>query len=423
MPLFALGINHQTASVSLREKVVFSPEFLADAYKQLMALSSVSEAVIVSTCNRTEIYCNLNQDNGKQVIDWLCFVQQLRESEEIELTESLYCYQDEQAVQHLFRVACGLDSLVLGEPQILGQIKQAFATASQLKSVDKVINQWFQKTFSVAKRVRTDTQIGANAISVAFAAVCLAKQIFSDLSESRVLLIGAGETIELVGKYLVDHNVPNITIANRTLSRAMALVDQFNAQAITLGEIPNHLPAADIIISSTASPLPIIGKGMVESALKKRRYQPMLFIDIAVPRDIESQVGELNDAYLYSVDDLHGIIEDNKQARQEAAIEAEKIIDTCTLEFSAWLESLKAVESIRLYRSNSELLRDQLLARAIFALSNGAEAEKILKELAFKLTNKLIHYPSQALTDVSRSGNDKELQLLRTALGLNTEEE
>ena len=418
MSLFALGINHQTASVALREKVAFGPEFLLDAYQQLLAQHNVLEAVIVSTCNRTEIYCHVEQQSCQTVIDWFCDFHNIPEAE---LTKSLYCHHDEQAIQHLFRVSCGLDSLVLGEPQILGQIKQAFATAGQAKSVNKLLNRWFQHAFTVAKRVRTETQIGANAISVAFAAVCLAKQIFSDLSQSRVLLIGAGETIELVGKYLVEHNVPNITIANRTLSRAMELVDQFDAQAITLGEIPNHLSDADIIISSTASPLPIIGKGMVETALKKRRHQPMLFIDIAVPRDIEAQVGELRDAYLYSVDDLHGIIEENKQARQEAAIEAEKIIETCIIDFCHWLESLKAVESIRNYRNNSEILRDELLMRAMSSLENGGDAQKVMKELAFKLTNKLIHHPSQALTQVSRSGDDNELQILRSALGLNDE--
>lgn len=419
MSLFALGINHQTAPVALREKVTFSAELLMDAYQQLLAKNIVNEAVIVSTCNRTEIYCDLDSEQLQPLIDWLCQYHQVASAD---LLDSLYCYQDKQAVQHLFRVACGLDSLVLGEPQILGQIKQAFATASQMKSVNKILNKWFHHTFTVAKRVRTETQIGANAISVAFAAVRLAKQIFSDLSASRVLLIGAGETIELVGKYLVEHDVPNITIANRTLSRAMDLVEQFDAKAITLGEIPNHLADADIIISSTASPLPIIGKGMVESALKKRRYQPMLFIDIAVPRDIESQVAELNDVYLYSVDDLHGIIEENKQARQEAAIEAEKIIDACNVDFCRWLESLKAVESIRLYRSNSEQLRDELLAKALLSLSNGAKSEQVLKELAFKLTNKLIHHPSQALTQVSQSDNEQELQLLRSALGLAEQE-
>ena len=308
----------------------FSADTLFDAYAQLLTQESVLESVIVSTCNRTEIYLHLDTLDCQAIIDWFCVFHQIEKSA---LTSSLYCYQNEQAIQHLFRVSCGLDSLVLGEPQILGQIKQAFATAGQAKSVNKLLNRWFQHAFTVAKQVRTETQIGANAISVAFAAVCLAKQIFSDLSQSRVLLIGAGETIELVGKYLVEHDVPNITIANRTLARATDLVEQFNAQAITLGEIPNHLSDADIIISSTASPLPIIGKGMVESALKTRRHQPMLFIDIAVPRDIEAQVEELRDAYLYSVDDLHGIIEENKQARQEAAIEAEEIIASCVLDF------------------------------------------------------------------------------------------
>lgn len=418
MSLFALGINHQSASVALREKVAFSPESLFDAYQQLLAQAHVLEAVIVSTCNRTEIYCSVDHHSCQSVIDWFCDFHQVNETE---LIKSLYCYQEEQAVQHLFRVSCGLDSMVLGEPQILGQIKQAFASAGQAKSVSKLLNRWFQHAFTVAKRVRTETQIGANAISVAFAAVCLAKQIFSDLSQSRVLLIGAGETIELVGKYLVEHNVPNITIANRTLSRAMDLVEQFDAHAITLGEIPNNLSEADIIISSTASPLPIIGKGMVEAALKKRRHQPMLFIDIAVPRDIEAQVSELRDAYLYSVDDLHGIIEENKQARQEAAIEAEKIIEGCIVNFCHWLESLKAVESIRSYRTNSEDLRDELLVRALNSLENGSDAQKVVKELAFKLTNKLIHHPSQALTQVSRTGDDNELQILRAALGLDQE--
>jgi len=420
MPLFSLGINHQTASVSLREKVAFAPESLLNAYQQLLVLETVRGAVIVSTCNRTEVYCDLSVDDAQSVIDWLCHFHQLDKSE---LAASLYCYQGRQAVQHLFRVASGLDSLVLGEPQILGQIKQAFATANQTKNVNQVISKWFQRTFSAAKRVRTETQIGANAVSVAFAAVRLATQIFSDLSQSNILLIGAGETIELVGKYLIEHNVPNITIANRTLSRAIELVDMFEAQAISLEEIPNHLANADLIISSTASPLPIIGKGLVERALKVRRHKPMLFIDIAVPRDIESEVAELSDAYLYSVDDLQGIIDENIQARQEAAIDAEKIVGNCVDEFIAWQESLKAVESIRLYRSHSEQVRDQLLANASVALANGKSPEKVLKEFAFKLTNKLIHHPSKALTEVSHSGDNHELQLLRMALGLNTEEQ
>jgi len=420
MPLFALGINHQTASVTFREQVAFAPDSLMAAYSDLLTQPFVDEAVIVSTCNRTEIYYQSTDSDESHLLNWLMTYHHI---ELDNFTEHFYCHRDQEAIAHLFRVACGLDSLVLGEPQILGQIKQAFATASQAKAVHKTLNKWFQDAFRVAKRVRTETQIGANAISVAFAAVCLARQIFSDLKQSRVLLIGAGETIELVGKYLLEHEVSNITIANRTLARAMDLVAQFNATAITLGEIPSHLAESDIIISSTASPLPIIGKGMVESALKDRRHQPMLFIDIAVPRDIEAQVSELNDAYLYSVDDLQSIIEENKQARIEAAIEAEKIIVTCVDDFVAWQESLKAVESIRLYRHNSEQLRDELLQRAITALANGKDSEKVLKEFAFKLTNKLTHHPSQALTSVSQSGNEQDLSLLRMALGLTQQDE
>jgi len=420
MPLFALGINHQTASIELREQVAFAPDSLLAAYADLLKQPFVKEAVIISTCNRCEIYCDFDSLDSSSLLRWLTDYHHIQAGS---FDDNFYCYQDQLAVSHLFRVCCGLDSLVLGEPQILGQIKQSFATASQAKAVNKILNKWFQYAFRVAKQVRTDTQIGANAISVAFAAVCLARQIFSDLKQSRVLLIGAGETIELVGKYLLEHEVPNITIANRTLARAMELIEQFDAKAITLGEIPNHLSKADIIISSTASQLPIIGKGMVECALKDRRHQPMLFIDIAVPRDIEQQVAELNDAYLYSVDDLQGIIEENKQARVEAAIEAEKIIEVSVDDFIAWQESLKAVESIRLYRQNSEQLRDELLQRAFASLANGNDSEKVLKELAFKLTNKLIHHPSQALTEVSQSGNDKDLDLIRLTLGLKPKDE
>ncbi|MEL0628748.1 glutamyl-tRNA reductase [Psychromonas aquatilis] len=420
MPLFALGINHQTAPVKLREQVAFSPDSFFAAYADLLAQPSVKEAVIISTCNRCEIYCHYEGEDSGPLLRWLTDYHNIEAGS---FDDNFYCYQDQEAISHLFRVSCGLDSLVLGEPQILGQIKQAFAVASQAKSVKKILNKWFQYAFKVAKRVRTDTQIGANAISVAFAAVCLARQIFSDLSKSRVLLIGAGETIELVGKYLLEHEVPNITIANRTLARAVDLVDQFNAKAIVLGQIPEQLSQADIVISSTASQLPIIGKGMVECALKDRRHQPMLFIDIAVPRDIEQQVSELNDAYLYSVDDLQGIIEENKQARIEAAIEAEKIIEVGVEEFSAWQDSLKAVESIRLYRQNSEQLRDELLQRAIASLAKGNDSEKVLKELAYKLTNKLIHQPTQALTAISHSGNDQDLELIRSTLGLSQKDD
>jgi len=381
-----------------------------------MAKEGVLEVVIVSTCNRSEVYCYCQCDNYQAIIDWLIYYHKI---EKDELLKSLYIYQDVEAIQHLFRVASGLNSLVLGEPQILGQIKQSFLIGTQAKTTKKMLNKWFQFAFTVAKRVRTETQIGANAISVAFAAVRLAKQIFSELSESRVLLVGAGETIELVGKYLIEHNVPNITIANRTLERAVNLVEKFNAQAITLGEIPDHLVNADIIISSTASPLPIIGKGMVETALKARRYQPMLFIDIAVPRDIEPQVTDLNDVYLYTVDDLQGIIEENKQARQVAALEAEKIIEGSVEDFYQWIESLGAVESIRLYREQSMALRDDLLEKAMFSLKTGADPEKTIQELAFKLTNKLIHHPSRALSESKRGADEKKLTILQNALGLN----
>ena len=418
MPLFALGINHQTASVALRERIAFSSESLTVAYQELYQAKIVLEAVIISTCNRTEIYCHVEQLDCQEIIEWLCKFHDL--DREI-LMPSLYCYQDKEAIGHLFRVACGLDSLVLGEPQILGQIKQAFMRATQEKSSAKIINRLFQQTFSVAKKIRTDTQIGANAVSVAFAAVCLTKQIFENLTKSKILLVGAGETIELVGKYLVDHQVPNITIANRTLSNAHALVEKLNAKIITLEEIPSHLADADVVISSTASPLPIIGKGMVESALKIRRNKPMLFIDIAVPRDIEHEVEGLNNVYLYTVDDLHGIIEENKLAREEAAIEAEKIVKNSVGDFISWLESLKAEGCIKRYRSRSEEMRDTLLQQSLAELSKNEAPETVLKTLAFKLTNKLIHHPSKGLSTVSKEGTQQELELLQSVLGLDSD--
>lgn len=323
MSLLALGINHNTASVALRERVAFGPDRIDRALRELVEQPGVSEAVIVSTCNRTELYCSLEQGQGEQVLNWL---QRFHALEASEVLSAIYRHQDEEAVRHLMRVACGLDSLVLGEPQILGQIKQSYAHAQQADAVKGSLERLFQKSFSVAKRVRTDTEIGASAVSVAFAAVSLARRIFSDLSQTKVLLVGAGETIELVARHLREQSVTRMMVANRTLQRAQLLAEEFGAQVMTLEEIPDYLHEADIVISSTASPLPILGKGMVERALKARRFRPMFLVDIAVPRDIEAEVDELSDAYLYTVDDLQGIIEQNLETRKRAAAEAELIV-------------------------------------------------------------------------------------------------
>ncbi|PMH41800.1 glutamyl-tRNA reductase [Vibrio sp. 10N.286.49.B3] len=415
MSLLAIGINHNTAPVRLREKVAFSPDKLSAALGQLNASTNVNGSVILSTCNRTEIYCDVNSIEQDGIIKWLSDFHQVDPSE---LKPSLYVYKQEAAVKHLMRVACGLDSLVLGEPQILGQVKQAYLESRECGSVDATMEKLFQKTFSVAKRVRTETEIGSSAVSVAYAACTLAKQIFESLTQSTVLLVGAGETIELVAKHLSSNGCTKMIVANRTRERALGLAQEFGAEVISLSEIPQHLQRADIVISSTASPLPIIGKGMVESALKIRKHQPILFVDIAVPRDIESQVGDLNDAYLYSVDDLQSIVNGNIEQRKVEAIQAETIVSDETHTFMSWIRSLQAVDSIRQYRHESNQVREDLLAKSLQALVSGVDPERVLVELSNKLTNKLIHAPTRALQTAAEQGEPAKLLVIRQSLGL-----
>ncbi|WP_313084500.1 glutamyl-tRNA reductase [Atlantibacter sp.] len=417
MTLLALGINHKTAPISLRERVTFSPETLDQALESLLAQPMVQGGVVLSTCNRTELYLSVEQqdDLHERLVRWLCDYHQL---DEAEVRNSLYWHHDNDAVSHLMRVASGLDSLVLGEPQILGQVKKAFSDSQRGHTQSSELERMFQKSFSVAKRVRTETEIGASAVSVAFAACTLARQIFESLSKVTVLLVGAGETIELAARHLREHNVSKMIIANRTRERAQRLADEVGADVIELSEIDERLKEADIIISSTASPLPIIGKGMVERALKARRNQPMLLVDIAVPRDVEPEVGKLANAYLYSVDDLQSIIQHNLAQRKAAAVQAETIVAQEASEFMAWLRAQGASDTIREYRSQAEQVRDDLTARAIAALQQGGDAEAIMQDLAWKLTNRLIHAPTKSLQQAARDGDDDRLHILRNSLGL-----
>lgn len=417
MTLLALGINHKTAPVALRERVTFSPDQLEQALNSLLAQPLVQGGVVLSTCNRTELYLSVEQQENlqEQLVAWLCDYHKLSVDE---VRKSLYWHHDNDAVSHLMRVASGLDSLVLGEPQILGQVKKAFADSQRGHSLSSELERMFQKSFSVAKRVRTETEIGASAVSVAFAACTLARQIFESLSTVNVLLVGAGETIELAARHLHQHKVKKLMIANRTRERAQALADEVGAEVISLPEIDSRLAEADIIISSTASPLPIIGKGMVERALKQRRNQPMLLVDIAVPRDVEPEVGKLPNAYLYSVDDLQAIIESNMAQRQAAAVQAETIVLQESSEFMSWLRAQGAVETIRDYRSQAEQVRAELEARAIAALHQGGNPEDIMRDLAHKLTNRLIHAPTKSLQQAARDGDGERLQILRDSLGL-----
>ncbi|NRA59660.1 MAG: glutamyl-tRNA reductase [Psychrobium sp.] len=413
MSLVALGVNHNTASIELREKISFSPDQMIEALQQLKRLNLGSEAVIVSTCNRTELYCHKNQ--AQQMVDWLINFHQV--DREL-LEKSLYLHHGVAAVNHLMRVSCGLDSLVLGEPQILGQIKQAYSTAKSAGSISVTLDKLFQRTFSVAKKVRTDTNIGANAVSVAFAAVSLAKQIFADLNDTNVLLIGAGETVELVAKHLIEAGVSNITVANRTLARGEQMAQQIGAKAITLAQIPEHLASADVVISSTASTLPILGKGLVETAVSSRRHQPLLLIDIAVPRDIESQVAELDDVYLYTVDDLQDIVQQNMASRRAAADEAELITKAQAEDFVAWFRALDSVDYIKDYRQASFASKDELLEKALQKIAQGNDPQKVLIEMANKLTNKLIHHPTRAMSSASHAGDNEKLNIISNALGL-----
>lgn len=419
MTLLALGINHKTAPVALRERVAFSPDTLDQALGSLLAQPLVQGGVVLSTCNRTELYLSVEQqaDLQETLVRWLCDYHQL---EPDQVRQSLYWYLGDEAVSHLMRVASGLDSLVLGEPQILGQVKKAFAESRRGHGLSVDLERLFQKSFSVAKRVRTETEIGSHAVSVAFAACTMARQIFESLAEVTVLLVGAGETIELVARHLREHKVKRLLIANRTRDRAQRLAEEVGADVISLAEIDSQLGEADIIITSTASTLPIIGKGMVERALKQRRYQPMLLVDIAVPRDIEPEVEKLADAYLYTVDDLQAIIEKNLAQRKHAAVLAETIVAQESLDFMGWLRSQSAVEAIRDYRTQADSLRAEFEARALAALRLGADPEQVVKEMAYKLSNRLIHAPTKSLQQAAREGDAERLHILRDGLGLNT---
>jgi glutamyl-tRNA reductase len=406
MTILAVGVNHKTAPVDIRERISFGPDILVGALRSLAGHAEVGEGLILSTCNRTEVYCTVDSEGSDLVASWLGRFHGL-DAEHI--TPYLYTRVDRDAVSHLLRVSSGLDSMVLGEPQILGQVKAAFRAASDSGTAGKLLGRMFQHAFAVAKQVRTDTAIGNSPVSVAFAAVSLARQIFSDLSDQTALLVGAGETVELAARHLRQHGVGRIVVANRTVERAHALAVQFDGYAIALTELANHLPEADIVIASTASPLPVLGKGAVERALKKRRRRPIFMVDIAVPRDIEPEVGELRDVYLYTVDDLQGVVDEGMRSRREAAEQAEEIVDFHTEEFLGWLRSLDAVTLIHDYRDRAEQLRDEVLAKALRQLAGGKSAEEVVSFLAHTLTNKLLHGPSARLRQAGREGQDELL--------------
>ncbi|MBF6058303.1 glutamyl-tRNA reductase [Thiomicrorhabdus heinhorstiae] len=415
MKLFTLGVNHETAPVDIRETVSFSPDLAKQAFQELKEHQLLSECIILSTCNRTEIYGICSAENqADQVQNWLHDFFKLNEDS---LSPYLYRHDNIEAVKHIMRVASGLNSLVLGEPQIFGQMKDAYNLAQQNKSVRQTMDSLFQHIFKTVKQVRTDTAIGNSPVSVAFSAVALSKQFFGDLSSQTAMLLGAGETVELVARHLKESNIGNLIIANRTFERAHQLAENVTGYAIRLDEIDNHLHEADIVIGSTGSPNAILSASQVAQALKQRKNSPMLMVDIAVPRDIEAQVGQLENVYLYTVDDLQEIIETNKQSRQTAALEAEEIIDLQADNFIAQQNALTQVKPlIQTYRQQANEIKEEALAQALNHLEQGQDPQQIITRLANQLTNKLLHTPSAQLHKAGIEGNSSLIDAAETLL-------
>lgn len=418
MSLLAFGVNHNTAPVELRERISFGTDIVPDALSQLTGEPGIYEAAILSTCNRTEVYCSLEQNGEQEPIKWFSDYHGLKQDQ---LSPFLYKYPDANAVKHVLRVASGLDSMVLGEPQVLGQLKNAYQTALKAGSIGKLLSRLFQHSFMVAKQIRSSTMIGTHPVSVAFAAVRLAQQIFGNLSRQTALLIGAGDTIELAARHLHENNLQKMIIANRTIEKSQYIANEYSAYAIALADIPHHLAEADIVISSTASQLPILGKGAIERAIRLRKHRPMFLVDIAVPRDIEPEAGELEDVYLYTVDDLRGVIQENLRNRKQAALQAEEIIDTQVIHFMDWLNSLDAVSTIRALREQAYSIQDEVLKSAQQKLRTGADPEKILHDVTRSLTNKLIHHPSIQLRSAGANGREDLLSAAQEIFNLTSE--
>ena len=400
MSLHVVGINHRTAPIDVRERVVFDSSRLPDALRALLGLPQVSEAVIVSTCNRTELYCV----TGAGEVDlggWLERYHGLGTG----IGNSLYRLDGRTAVAHTFSVAAGLDSMVLGEPQILGQLKEAYRAAHETGSTGPVLNRLFQAAFSAAKRVRTETEIGTNAVSVASAAVSMTRTVFAGLDQRTALLIGAGETAALAARHLRADGLRRMIIANRSIEAARELAAEFQAFAVALDDIGAHLPEADIIVASTASPAPIVTREMVEAALAARRRRPMLILDIAVPRDIEPAVAEVEDVYLFTIDDLQSVVADNLEGRRQAARAADVLIAEEVARFVSSERTRDAGPAIRRLRDEAERARRQTLEQAERMLAGGQPVREVLEFLATTLTNRLMHAPSVRLRKAAEAGD------------------
>ena len=401
MQLFAFGMNHHTAPLAVREQVTFHAENLEAALRDLVAHEPVREAAIISTCNRTEVYCSTHEPI--RAIDWLARFHHMKAPA---LAPFLYTLPRERAVTHAFRVASGLDSMVIGEPQILGQMKDAVKSAEHAGTLGTVLHKLFQSTFSVAKEVRTQTDIGASSVSMAAAAIKVAERIYPTIAEQKILFVGAGEMIELCSTHFAAKQPREMTFANRSIERGEQLASRLQGRAITLNDLPEQLALHDIVVTCTASTLPILGKGMIERALKARRHRPILMIDLAVPRDVEAEVAELDDVFLYSVDDLGKIVQEGLDTRHAAVAQAEAIINTNVHAFMHWLENRELVPTIRALRDQVERMRRHELERAVRMLAKGDDPEKVLEQLSHSLTNKFLHAPTRALNSAEAKDRD-----------------
>ena len=415
MPLQILGLNHNTASVEIRERVVYSGEDVPRALESIKTIEGVEEAVLLSTCNRTEFYVMTNDERGtEQLRSWLEEDRQLDSAHR----DNLFTLQDEDAIRHIFRVACGLDSMVLGEPQILGQLKDAFRQSQQSKSLGQKLSLLFQHTFAVAKKIRTDTEIGASPVSVAYAAVNLAEQFFAGFKKHTALLVGAGVTIELVAKHLHKRGVGRMFVANRNVDRARELAGQFGGFALPLSEIEGTLPEADILMTSTAATEPVITLQQMQTAIKARKRKPIFAVDIAVPRDIEASVGDLDDVYLYSIDDLDRVILEGQGNREAAAVEANRLLDEEIARYASIERSKQVVPVIAALREKSDALRDEVNAQARRRLARGESAEDAVEYATAALMKKLLHKPSVALRKAGEAADQDLIEAARNIFGL-----
>lgn len=424
MSIAILGINHKTAPVALREKISFSPDAMDSALYNLYQHPLINGCVILSTCNRTEIYVSYDQISDLPRVKY-SVEQWLSQFHHVKLADyatCLYWYDDKFAVEHLMKVACGIDSMILGEPQILGQVKQAYGISQQNSCLSSELEKLFQRIFHVAKRVRTETDIGSNTASVAYAACLVARQIFESATNLNVMLVGAGETIELIARYLKPHGFNKIIVANRTREKALKLANLMDAEIIALPDIAVRLKDVDIVISSTASPLPIIGKGMVERSIALRQEREsidkMLFIDLAVPRDIEPEIANLDNVHLFTIDDLQKTVQENLAQRAIAANEALYIIQEEAELFMQWLRSRNAIDLIKQYRQQAEIIKLELTDKAISALKHGANIDEVLNKFSYQLTNRLIHAPTQTLLNAATQDCCDCLKVLSDGFGL-----